>query len=108
MRTPLAVCLCIAALPAFPALAQTPQPPKSPGPDKTRAAPAIRQTFEQQADTSSSLTAAPQMRHWLTIGNVGVGIWAPVEPAYDPNANRTLAGNPLWEAGRTTASPSGF
>jgi hypothetical protein len=32
----------------------------------------------------------------------GVFLWAPVEPAYDANANRDLAANPSWESSGPT------
>jgi hypothetical protein len=35
-------------------------------------------------------------RHLFSIGNLPVGVWAPVEPPYDSRANRTAAANPAW------------
>ena len=34
--------------------------------------------------------------HIFTIGNLPVGLWAPVPPPYDARANHNNAANPLW------------
>jgi hypothetical protein len=32
----------------------------------------------------------------FSIGNVPVSVWAPTEPTYNTQANRSAADNPLW------------
>jgi hypothetical protein len=38
----------------------------------------------------------PQSRPRFTVGNLDIRVWAPVEPHYNPDANRNLAGEPPW------------
>jgi len=38
----------------------------------------------------------PFRRFLFSIGNLPVGVWAPVQPPYDSRANRNNAANPLW------------
>jgi hypothetical protein len=40
------------------------------------------------------VSRSPPVLFW--IGNLPVRLWAPVEPSYDPAANRTAADNPSW------------
>ncbi|WP_146101620.1 hypothetical protein [Rhodopila globiformis] len=35
-------------------------------------------------------------RPLFNIGQLPVGVWAPVQPPYDSRANRTGAANPVW------------
>jgi hypothetical protein len=50
-----------------------------------------------QETRAPSLQNDPQNAHPLfTIGHLEVHVWAPVEPHYDANMNRTLAGDPPW------------
>ena len=44
---------------------------------------------------------ANQGTHTLfSIGDLGVHVWAPVEPPYDSSMNRTAAGDPAWDSGQ--------
>ncbi len=61
-------------------------------------APVVSQTTQGEAVTQDVPNAPRQPQTLFKIGNVGVGVWAPVEPPYDSSANRTQAANPLWEA----------
>ncbi len=40
------------------------------------------------------VSKSPPALFW--IGDLPVRMWAPVEPEYDPAANRTAADNPSW------------
>ncbi len=77
----------------MPALAQNARKPAA-NPN----APVVAQTTQGEAVTPAAPNPAPQPQTLFTIGNVGVGVWAPVEPVYDSSANRNQAANPLWEA----------
>ena len=44
-----------------------------------------------------SQNGLPQSRPLFTIGKLEVHIWAPMEPYYDANMNRTAAENPIWD-----------
>lgn len=40
-----------------------------------------------------------QSRPLFNVGKLEVHIWAPMEPYYDANMNRTAAANPIWGSG---------
>ncbi len=40
---------------------------------------------------------APRPTPIFNIGNTPVGIWAPVPPPYDANANRSGGASPMWD-----------
>ena len=52
--------------------------------------------FGGQTVTVGPRQAQTQATPLLSIGNLPVGIWAPVPPPYDVTANRSGAANPLW------------
>jgi hypothetical protein len=45
-------------------------------------------------ETAPPVSQSPPVLFW--IGNLPVRLWAPVEPSYDPAANRNGADNPSW------------
>ena len=52
------------------------------------------------AFSDRTVGVGPQLRNQqvtplVTIGNLAIGIWAPVPPPYDVTANRNLAANPI-------------
>lgn len=47
---------------------------------------------------------APEPKPLFKLGNMPVGVWAPVEPPYDSTANRNNAANPLWYAATSTST----
>ncbi len=54
---------------------------------------------EQTAPMLPSETAPPVSQSppaLFSIGDLPVRLWAPVEPSYDPAANRAAAANPSW------------
>jgi hypothetical protein len=57
-----------------------------------------------QSVPAGNKSSVPPSTPLFTIGGVlGVYLWAPVEPAYDANANRDLAAKSLWgSSGPTT------
>jgi hypothetical protein len=56
-----------------------------------------------QSVPAGNKSSVPPSTPLFTIGGVvGVYLWAPVEPAYDANANRNIAANPLWESSGPT------
>ncbi len=61
-------------------------------------------TQSLQGGTERSL---PQSQPLFIIGkDVGVHLWAPVQPHYDTHANRNFAADPLWEAQSGTSEYS--
>jgi hypothetical protein len=65
--------------------------------------PGASQATPAQPIPAGNKSSVPQSTPLFTIGGVvGVYLWAPVEPAYDANANRDLAANPLWGSGGPT------
>jgi hypothetical protein len=38
----------------------------------------------------------PRSSPLFTFGGLNVHVWAPMEPHYNADANRNLAGDPLW------------
>ncbi len=64
-------------------------------------APGAAQTIAGQSTTSATETPAPPPgpRTIAKVGNVNVGIWAPVQAPYNVNNNRNLAANPIWAEG---------
>jgi len=72
---------------------------------QTMQTPSLRQTSDADSVALPVGTSHPQ--HPLVVaGQVGVYVWAPVEPAYNAKADRNLAADPLWEAEGPRASPS--
>jgi len=69
---------------------------------------AAGQTITGQSTTSAIETPAPLpgQRTIAKVGDVSVGIWAPVQAPYNVNNNRNLAANPIWND--NMATPSGF
>jgi hypothetical protein len=56
--------------------------------------------FTSARDQSKSVSVdALQTRPLFTIGRVGVHVWAPVPPPYNPETNGDLAPRHLWGAG---------
>jgi hypothetical protein len=45
-------------------------------------------------EVAPPVAKSPPVLFW--IGNLPVRLWAPVEPSYDPAANRTFADDPSW------------
>jgi hypothetical protein len=65
--------------------------------------PGASQATPAQSVPAGNKSGVPQSTPLFTIGGVvGVYLWAPAEPAYDANANRNLAANPLWESSGPT------
>jgi hypothetical protein len=65
--------------------------------------PGASQATPAQFVPAGNKSSLPQPTPLFTIGGVvGVYLWAPVEPAYDANANRDIAANPLWESSGPT------
>ncbi len=59
--------------------------------------------IEQSQTAQSQEKNAARSTPLFHIGNVGVGVWAPVEPVYDASTNRNLAANSLWSFGSPPA-----
>jgi hypothetical protein len=76
---------------------------------QTKPAPTAGQTYTGQSVTSESLgrTPATQPRPLATIGNVNVGVWAPVPLPYNASNNRNVASNALGGDG-LSPTHSGF
>jgi ABC-type glycerol-3-phosphate transport system substrate-binding protein len=51
----------------------------------------------QETRAPSWPNAARNAHPLFTIGHLEVHVWAPVEPHYDANMNRTIAGDPPWD-----------
>jgi hypothetical protein len=66
------------------------QGPAVPNTSQTTAAPVPAQNPQGTVQQSVPL---------FTIAGVPVRVWAPIEPSYDPNMNRTAAEGPMWDAG---------
>ena len=65
--------------------------------------PGASQATPAQPIPAGNKSSVPQSTPLFTIGGVvGVYLWAPVKPAYDANANRNIAANPLWESSGPT------
>jgi hypothetical protein len=65
--------------------------------------PGANQATPAQPVPAGNTGSVPDSTPLFTIGGlVGVYLWAPVEPAYDANANRDLAANPSWESSGPT------
>ena len=80
------------------------QPKQTPTPGQ-----ATRPTVTGQSTTSAVETPSPPPpgpRPLFKIGDLNVGIWAPVQAPYNANNNRNLAANPMWQ--EDMAAPSGF
>jgi hypothetical protein len=45
-------------------------------------------------EVAPPVNPSPPVLFW--IGDLPVRLWAPVEPSYDPAANRSAADNPSW------------
>lgn len=67
----------------------------------------VHKVEQTQAIQGNDTSGTQQSTPLFTLGNVGVHLWAPVEPSYNANANRNLAADPLWEANMAT-TPSSF
>lgn len=63
------------------------------------AVPSATQTTEAPVPLANPAGTAQQSAPLFTIAGVPVRVWAPIEPSYDPNMNRTAAQGPMWEAG---------
>nr|WP_294513631.1 hypothetical protein [uncultured Rhodopila sp.] len=76
---------------------------------QTKPAPPAGQTYTGQSVTSETpgRPAVIQPRPIATIGNVNVGIWAPVPLPYNASNNRNLASNAIGGDGLAQAH-SGF
>jgi hypothetical protein len=64
----------------------------------TAQAPSATQTITSLPDLNNSQADVMQPHPLFNIGDVPVGIWAPVEPSYDSRMNRSEAANPVWDA----------
>lgn len=73
---------------------------------QTAEAPGLRQTSNADSVTLPVEKSRPQQSPLVVAGQVGVYLWAPVEPAYNAKADRNLAADPLWEAEGPGLSPS--
>nr|WP_294555322.1 hypothetical protein [uncultured Rhodopila sp.] len=75
---------------------------------QTKPSPTAEQSYTGQSVTADIQGNAPatQPRPLATIGNVNVGVWAPVQAPYNANNNRTRAANPIWR--EDMAPSSGF
>jgi hypothetical protein len=78
------------------ASAQVKKPAADPPP---RPVPAESQTVTAQPVPTNPDATVNQPRPLFNIGNLPVDVWAPVEPPYDANMNRSQAANPVWEEG---------
>jgi hypothetical protein len=76
---------------------------------QSKAAPTAGQTYTGQSVTAEiqGKTPAIQPRPLATIGNVNVGVWAPVPLPYNAGNNRNLAANTIGGDGLAPAH-SGF
>ena len=75
---------------------------------QSKPAPNAGQTYTGQSVTAEiqGNTPATQPRPLATIGNVNVGIWAPVPLPYNAGNNRNLAANAIWGDGRRRHTPA--
>jgi hypothetical protein len=80
-----AVLVALAVAAASAASAQT-RPPAVTGTERT--APMLPN------EIAPPVSKSPPVLFW--IGDLPVRLWAPVEPTYDPAANRSAADNPSW------------
>jgi hypothetical protein len=73
---------------------------------QTKPSPTGGQTYTGQSVTAAiqGSTPATQPRPIATIGNINVGVWAPVQAPYNANNNRTQAANPIWREDMAPAS----
>lgn len=69
------------------AQAQVPGQKATPSANQTIYSPAVQPNPPAPPSTPAPL---------FDLGNLPVGVWAPVEPPYDVHANRNNASNPLW------------
>jgi hypothetical protein len=81
---------------AMAASAQVKQPAADPPP---RPVPVESQTVTAPPVPTNPDATVTQPRALFKLGNVPVDVWAPVEPPYDANMNRSQAANPVWEEG---------
>jgi hypothetical protein len=88
--------LIASALMVATASAQLKKPAADPPP---RPVPAESQTVTAQPVPTNPDATVTQPHALFNIGNVPVDVWAPVEPPYDANMNRTQASNPVFEQG---------
>jgi hypothetical protein len=58
-------------------------------------------------DAVGSPPAEPRSSPLFTFGGLNIRVWAPVEPHYSADANRNLAGEPLWHMNEL-AGPAAF
>jgi hypothetical protein len=64
----------------------------------TPAGPPVTGTLQAPATLPAPVAPeSAQPQPFWTLGGVPVRIWAPVAPPYDAAANRTGAGDPLWD-----------
>ena len=78
------------------ASAQVKKPAADPPPKSVSAASQTVMARPVLTNPDASVTRPPAL---FKIGNVPLGLWAPVEPPYDAHMNRTQAANPVWEEG---------
>ena len=90
--TPAAAVLALVVTTA--ASAQVKQPAADPPP---RPVASESQTVTAQPVPTNPDATVTQPRPLFNIGKVPVVVWAPVEPPYDANMNRTQAANPVWD-----------
>ena len=77
------------------------------GRTKNSEVPSISQEKMVQSVPAGTEKSVSEFTPLFMIGRVPVYLWAPVEPPYNPNANRDPAADPLWLAGMATPQ-SGF
>jgi hypothetical protein len=61
----------------------------TPVPDSTSA-------FDLGQEAIGSPPGEPRSSPLFTFGGLNIRVWTPVEPHYSADANRNLAGEPLW------------
>jgi hypothetical protein len=77
------------------AFAQVKKPPAAD--TQARQVPVASQTTTAVPDLNNPEASVSQPRPLFKIGELPVGVWAPVEPPYDSRMNRDQAGNPVWD-----------
>jgi hypothetical protein len=65
--------------------------------------PSASQATPTQSVPDVTESSPRQSTPLFTFGGMTVYLWAPVEPPYDANMNRSSAADPLWESGMPTA-----
>jgi hypothetical protein len=56
------------------------------------------QVLQAPAPPSTQQPGEVEVHPLFAIGDLPVGVWAPVEPPYNANMNRNQAANPIWSS----------